>query len=99
MSNGTTVELTPGQAHQFKTNNGTYATLAVTNENTAGIANFAGACNTAAPEFNVNEQLEANGHWSSNLTDFGGGQLLVVNTTNPNNPSTISVTFSEVGSV
>ncbi len=99
MSN-TTITLTPNQSQQFKTNNGTYSTIAVTNQNQAGIARFAAACNTAKPDpFNVNEKLEANGHWTSNLTDFGGGQLLVVNTTSSNNPSTIEVTLTEVGSV
>ncbi len=99
MSNGTTVTLEPGGSQEFKTNEGTYATLAVTNQNKAGIANFAAACNTAKPDpYDVSKELAANQHWSV-LKDFGGGMLLVVNTTNPSNPSTIKVAYNAIAKV
>lgn len=90
-----TIKLKPSEAHHFETKWGTFSTVSVVNENEAASANFSAACSTATPTpFKARGRLVGNEHWTSAPINFGGGQLFVVNTTNPSEPSVIKVTFN-----
>jgi hypothetical protein len=95
VSGGSTVELQPNHSITFPTNNGTLGILQITNESQANIANFNAACNTAKTTKSYTEQLAASANWSD-MQDWGGGALVVVNTSNAANPATLQVVFTQL---
>jgi len=85
-----TVTLSPGQSSQFATKKGEMVVLSFINESRANQASVAFASQAGNGHF----IMPPMGRHIIGPRDYKGAVILTVNTTNPNNPSTVSVSVT-----